>query len=478
MILSGKEYMKKISVILFIALLCITAVCAADEISEDVIIRLREHCYVSPQGGEMLHTDQNCRIVHEKYLPLTEIEFSESLLNQYSLCPVCSASNQPEALVELSCGKVEYLNYQCTLPDGRLLLTGGTRRDEIGGDAAWIMCLNTDRTISWEYISRKDGFTAAENAVVLTDGTIAVIMEDYPKKRAAMFFSPDGKKARKQLDLKEKRGILYTITPSFMMTYEDASKKAEEYRCKTFLYDWNGKEITRYDGLIMKDGYGFIVPNDDECVFYGHDDVFNGHAMIQKLDESLDKALWETKLDWQLPGSDTAVLEYALKTSDGGYVAWLREGCPGEDEWSSYEWSHFLVKFDADGRLMWVKGKDEYGPDTGNLFVYDGKIAILCSDGLQIDASRSVRWLDMDGKMLGMTDVKLNSEDFKVLRDYLEPENPGEKRTTIVDQQQFISMGDELWVMATCFVADDLGEEGFSTIYDSQEIIMFKVPEI
>jgi hypothetical protein len=84
----------------------------------------------------------------------------------------------------------------------------------------------------------------------------------------------------------------------------------------------------------------------------------------------------------------------------------------------------------------------------------------------------------MDGKMLGITDVKLNSEDFKVLRDYLEPENPGEKRTTVVDQQQFISMGDELWVMATCFVADDLGEEGFSTIYDSQEIIMFKVPEI
>ena len=73
----------------------------------------------------------------------------------------CAASDQPGALVELSCGKVEYLNYQCTLPDGRLLLTGGTRRDECGGDAAWIMCLNTDRTVSWEYISRKDGYTSA-----------------------------------------------------------------------------------------------------------------------------------------------------------------------------------------------------------------------------------------------------------------------------------------------------------------------------
>ena len=63
-----------------------------------------------------------------------------------------------------------------------------------------------------------------------------------------------------------------------------------------------------------------------------------------------------------------------------------------------------------------------------------------------------------------------------MLRDYLKPETAEEKRITIVDQQQFIPMDDGLWVMATCFVANDLGEEGFSTIYDSQEIIMFKIP--
>ena len=389
----------------------------------------------------------------------------------------CTASGKPEALVELSCGKVEYLNYRCTLPDGRLLLTGGTRRDEYGGDAAWIMCLNTDRTISWEYISRKDGYTSAEEATVLTDGTVAVIMEDYPRKRAVMFFTPDGKKARKKLDLKKKRGIIYTITPSFIMSYDDVSKKAEDYRYKTILYDWKGKEINRYDGLIMKDGYGYIVPNNDEYVFFGHDAVFNGHAMIQKLDGSLDKVLWETRMDWQLSGSDTAMLDYALKTSDGGYVAWLREGCPGENEWSSYEWAHFLVKFDADGRLLWVKGKDEYGPDTGYLFLHDGKIGIFCKDSLQIDASSYICWLDMDGNKLGNTEVKLNPDDFRVLRDYMEPETAEEKRTTIMDQQQFIPMDDGLWVMATCFAANDHGEEGFSTIFDSQEIVMFKIPE-
>ena len=64
-----------------------------------------------------------------------------------------------------------------------------------------------------------------------------------------------------------------------------------------------------------------------------------------------------------------------------------------------------------------------------------------------------------------------------MLRDYLEPETAGEKRTTIVDQQQFITMEDGLWVMATCWVALDLGEEGFRTIFDSQEIVMFRIPE-
>ena len=393
------------------------------------------------------------------------------------LCLAAITGTACAEMIELSCGKVEYLNYQCTLPDGRLLLTGGTRREECSGDAAWIICLNTNRTVSWEYISRKDGFTAAEEAAVLPDGTVAVIMENYPKKRAVMFFTPDGKKARKKLDLKKKRGTVFAVTPSFIMTYDSVSNNAEDYRCKTFLYDWKGKEITRYDGLIMHNGFGFLSCNDNEYIVYGHDAVFNSHAMIQKLNGSLDKVLWETILDWQLPGTDTAALDCVLKTSDGCYISWLREGRPGKDEWSSYEYDYLLVKFDAEGRLLWLKEKEEYGQDVGPMFLYDGKIGILCEDSSRIDAARYIRWLDDDGKILGTTEIKLEPEQFEVLRDYLEPETAGEKRTTIVDQQQFITMEDGLWVMATCWVALDLGEEGFRTIFDSQEIVMFRIPE-
>ena len=85
--------------------------------------------------------------------------------------------------------------------------------------------------------------------------------------------------------------------------------------------------------------------------------------------------------------------------------------------------------------------------------------------------------MNEDGKILGTTDIQLDLDDFKVLRDYLKPETAEEKRTTIMDQQQFIPMDDGLWVMATCFAAIDLGDNGFSTIFDSQEIVMFRIPE-
>ena len=90
-------FVKKMLIILTVILLSIISVaCAAGEIPEEAINQLKEHCYVNPNGGEKLHADRNCRSVHRKYLPLTEIEFDEALLNQYSICPVCTTPDQPQ----------------------------------------------------------------------------------------------------------------------------------------------------------------------------------------------------------------------------------------------------------------------------------------------------------------------------------------------------------------------------------------------
>ena len=82
--------------ILVIILISAFTACIAEEIPEEALNRLKEHCYINPDGGERLHTDQNCRSVHEKYLPLTEVEFSDELLKQYSLCPVCTLADEPQ----------------------------------------------------------------------------------------------------------------------------------------------------------------------------------------------------------------------------------------------------------------------------------------------------------------------------------------------------------------------------------------------
>ena len=89
--------MKKALLVLLATVLSLTlTICIADEIPEEAINQLKEHCYINPNGGERLHTDQNCRSVHDKYLPLTEIEFSEELMKQYSLCTVCTLADEQQ----------------------------------------------------------------------------------------------------------------------------------------------------------------------------------------------------------------------------------------------------------------------------------------------------------------------------------------------------------------------------------------------
>lgn len=81
---------KIIASILLVILLCAVSVCMADEIPEETLSLLKEHCYINPNGGSKLHVDQNCESVNPRYLPLTEIVFNETLLNQYSVCLICT----------------------------------------------------------------------------------------------------------------------------------------------------------------------------------------------------------------------------------------------------------------------------------------------------------------------------------------------------------------------------------------------------
>lgn len=111
--------MKKLMVILFVMVLSFISACMADEIPEEALRQLKEHCYINPNGGRYLHVDQNCKSVHPKYLPLTEIEFNETLLNQYSVCSVCTIAElfqeEPLPLDQVTLDMLEEEIYRITV---------------------------------------------------------------------------------------------------------------------------------------------------------------------------------------------------------------------------------------------------------------------------------------------------------------------------------------------------------------------------
>ena len=263
---------------------------------------------------------------------------------------------EKENLVELDSEQREWLEYRCSLPDGGLILTGGMRLSGAGKETgAYVLCLNADRTVRWEYTDReKNGYTSAEEATVLADGTIAVVVWDYPRKIAVKFFTPQGKRARKKLDLTKTigaRGQLADITPSFIIKREFLGSVTEQdFRYETTLYNWKGKEITRYNGDVVYGGIGFLIKGSEELVTFGQDTVYNSHAKFTKTDWSQGCVLWDIVLDYQQPETDNAVLQNVVETTDGGYVGFLREGKLMEDG-DGYAYTYYLVRFDAEGRL-------------------------------------------------------------------------------------------------------------------------------
>ena len=51
--------------------------------------RADDHCFINPNGGRYAHLDQYCRSVHQKYLPLTKVEYTDEIAQKYEFCPVC-----------------------------------------------------------------------------------------------------------------------------------------------------------------------------------------------------------------------------------------------------------------------------------------------------------------------------------------------------------------------------------------------------
>ncbi len=396
------------------------------------------------------------------------------------LCGIAGA----EEIHVLGSGNWDDLDYQFKLPDGRILLTGAKEKDDSDDLEAWVLCLNPDRTVSWEYLDREpDGYTWARLAAMMPDGTIAVEFEniqltDRQNGITVRFFTQDGQLTGKEVPFSLDY-IPFRATPNWLMLYRWKEGDVDE----TLLTDWDGNELLRYDGLIMPGAYGFTVENTEELVLFGHDTLEDSHAKIMKLDGLTDNVLWETTLEWQLPDTVEARFDGGIKTEDGGYAVLLEEGDANTDA-VPYVWRDFLVKVDAEGRVQWIN-RESFERDNlsvRGMFSHNGKIVVYCGQvrGSDEDPAQPwvFRWFDEDGKEIGTTEIKLNAEDFSVMSQYLEPEEEGVRREPVISFAEEIPMGDELWALGVCYANEWNGDEETGTCVESRELVLVRLPEL
>lgn len=412
-------------------------------------------------------------------------KFSRTIKNILVLC-LCLALLAGTACAEevhiICSGKSDYLNYDGMLPDGRLLLTGGKDlSDTVYYRGSWVLCLNPDRTVSWEIVDEE--YYEVRAAAILPDGTIGVVFEnrqmmDREDRITIRFYTPDGKATGRELELSTEN-VIYEVNASWLMAYR---WKAEERMDETILIDWGGNELLRYDGLILPDGYGFAVGNTDELVLYGQDTMENSHAKILKLDGLTDSVLWETTLDWQLSDTEGSTIDSCVRTDDGGYLAMVGEARPETDE-NGNRWTSFLVKLDKEGRVLWTSREifEKYKILGSRMYFLNGKLLLSCASETGGDpgsiAPWVFLWLDGDGNELGMTEVELKAEDLPHLSQYVGPAGDGTYWEPFADVLEMIPMADGLWALGQGDVDLMDGEKFLQTLPEASETFLVKIPE-
>lgn len=401
------------------------------------------------------------------------------------LCAVLLAGTAcADNVTELCKGENETLYYDCTLPDGRLLLSGRKWFDENDGTAqVWLVCLNTDRTMSWEYISPVRDDCQYIQSVLLKDGRIALTYSRYYNDEdtiAVFFFTQDGQPTGKELAVPAEGRMTWThqATPSFLMLEREADVEGLDYvESEIEVLDWDGNEVDRFNTYEAGGGYYHVLEEDDGLLLYGQDP--EKYAKILKKDGMPGNVIWETRVDFVFPDTTRSHMINAMKCGDGGYVAWIREYV---DE--PYTERIVTAKFDGQGKPQWFsKEYAEKGEQYYVMTLYNDRIVMRYAPQIEwypgTDKPMTFRWFDKDGKELGTTELSLNPDDYPALQQALADDENGGVLVPSIEGIQLISMPDGLWGLVNIFIqeGDDPEAEWLSYVSGNYTMLV-KIPEL
>lgn len=384
---------------------------------------------------------------------------------------ILSSFAYSESVISFNGPGYDALGYACTLADGRMIFTG--YRGEEGNyqeSRARLLCLNQDKTVSWEYWDPAEGQCGYGAALMCGDGTLAVIFSNSPyqklTERKIKFFTTEGEPLEKTVDIFYDDSLLNAVCPSFLQITVIPGDAEVFYR---YFLDWDGNELFKIasnEEITIEKSF----EAEDGVVLMGCEPTWPSNAKIMKLDLK-GSLLWETVLPTHLEPLPDARLEYCRQTSDGGYLALYFESAGSMSDGKTPDRYQALVKFNQDGRLLWMNHdcfpQGEFKQCKG-LYEYDGKYVMelnTTQKSFSIDHPRVFLWFDEEGHELGQTELIINPEDLNIKADQGKIENVG---------GSFVTMPDGLWMLRDIMIEND----NHMKEMDSRNEILFKIPEL
>lgn len=386
------------------------------------------------------------------------------LLLVLCLALLCSAA-MAENRVSISAEGEDWMNYAFTLPDGRMIFAGS--RGQVGNyqeSKARLLCLNPDRTVAWEYFDPATGHAHYNGAALLEDGLIGVVFTNSPYQETEAIeirkFSTDGEPIGEAIDIFEdgKTGSLVNSITSACIQMDVYTEEGEK---RYGFIDWDGHLIFSIGRKEMI-GLRKTFAAENGLVLAGNETGGSANAKIMKLDMQ-GNIVWETVLPMMMEKGARAWIDIrSIQTPDGGYLAWVLES-----DYNSDQWAHALVRFNDNGRILWINRESfDNTPTIGcsGLIEYQGKAVMLVRND-DLRRTQNYRWFDTDGKEIGKTELTVPREDAGAVSD---------KDTVAVMPQSLIVMDDGLWVLNDLRIQDDNALKEM----DSKEDVLYKVPEL
>ena len=373
-----------------------------------------------------------------------------------------------ESGVNLGADGYDVLTYACTLPDGRIVFCGS--RGNVGDyntSRARLLCLNPDFSVSWEYFSSEDGMPRYTWGALLPDGTIGVVCTNAPYQELQSLdirkFTQDGTPVGEPVDINDDNGSFDPVNPLCIpktVTLDDGSEKLG------FL-DWNGQilfTLGRKDTIWL----WATIAADDGLVLAGGEPGPVGNAKLMKVDLT-GNTVWETVLPMMTSFGTSARIGNCIRTSDGGYLAFVLESGPASGN-GEYQWAYGLVRFNEDGRVLWTNTDSfsEWHYGCRDLIEYDGKFVF--AEGNYIDVSekqpRVFHWFDDQGHKLGETSLLIPRQD-------AHPASDGDL-IEIFSGRMFVTENG-LWSLFDLRITD---EQDIRKEMDTVDELLYRIPEL